>query len=51
MAQQVEVYRREAGALAQVATLGAGQTLTSPALAGFGLPIADLFRLPDWFPQ
>jgi Uma2 family endonuclease len=43
MSRRVEVYRREAGPLALVATLGASDTLTSPLLPGFACPVAELF--------
>ena len=39
----VEVYRREVGELRLVATLGEGDTLTSPVLPGFACPVASLF--------
>jgi Uma2 family endonuclease len=42
-AATVEVYRRQDDALRLVATLGADDTLTSPLLPGFALPIARLF--------
>lgn len=40
---RVEVYRRENGQLVLVATLGPGDTLTSPLLPGFALPLDRLF--------
>ena len=49
-ARQVEVYRRPAaGARASsrlrlVATLGVADTITSPLLPGFAVPVAQLFR-------
>jgi Uma2 family endonuclease len=49
-AQRVDVYRRASGTLVQVATLGAEEAVTSPALPGFRLALTDLFRLPAWFP-
>jgi Uma2 family endonuclease len=43
----VQVYRRnDEAALTLVATLGAGDVLTSPLLPGFALPIDDIFWLP-----
>jgi len=39
----VEVYRQRGGQLALVATLGPGDTLTSPLLPGFSLPLNRLF--------
>lgn len=39
----VEVYRRSGDALALSATLGPGNTLTSPLLPGFALPLDRLF--------
>ncbi len=41
--RQVEVYRREQGALAQVATLYAQDTLETPLLPGFACQIDRLF--------
>jgi Uma2 family endonuclease len=41
--RQVEVYRREAGALRLVTTLNARETLNSPLLPGFACPVTDLF--------
>jgi Uma2 family endonuclease len=41
---QVEVYRRAGDGLALAATLGPGDTLTSPLLPGFALPLDRLFR-------
>lgn len=43
MHKQVEVYRREQGALMQTATLYAQDTLQTPLLPGFTCPIARLF--------
>lgn len=40
---RVEVYRREGTGLALVAALGPGDTLTSPLLPGFALPLDRLF--------
>jgi len=40
---RVEVYRRENGQLVLVTTLGPGDTLTSPLLPGFALPLDRLF--------
>jgi Uma2 family endonuclease len=40
---QVEVYRRERGELRLLATLLAGDTLTSPLLPGFACPVERLF--------
>lgn len=42
----VQVYRRANLALALAATLGPGDTLTSPLLPGFALPVDDLWE-PD----
>ena len=42
----VEVYRREDAALVLAATLAAEDTLSSPLLPGFALPVARIFRLP-----
>jgi Uma2 family endonuclease len=43
----VEVYRRTpAAALELAATLGEGDTLTSPLLADFALPVAQIFVMP-----
>jgi Uma2 family endonuclease len=44
VAQVVEVYRRRDGALILVATLLSDETLTSPLLPSFALPVADLFE-------
>jgi Uma2 family endonuclease len=45
--RQVEVYRRRDAALALAATLLESDTLTSPLLPGFALPLSELFaRLP-----
>lgn len=41
--RQVEVYRRDGLTLALVATLGPGDTLTSPLLPGFAVPLDRLF--------
>ncbi len=41
--QTVEVYRRVAAQLERAATLGMGDTLTSPLLPGFGGAIASIF--------
>jgi Uma2 family endonuclease len=50
--QTVEVYRRGAEAsLELVATLTTGDTLTSPRLPGFALPVERIFRLPSWLPR
>jgi Uma2 family endonuclease len=43
MRRQVEVYRREQGALGLVATLYAQDTLETPLLPGFACPIDRLF--------
>lgn len=40
---RVEVYRRAGAGLALVAALGPGDTLTSPLLPGFALPLDRLF--------
>ena len=40
----VEVYRRAEGALRLAATVLPAETLTSPLLPGFALPVADLFE-------
>jgi Uma2 family endonuclease len=42
-AHAVEVYRRAGAALQLVATLGNGDTLTSPLLPGFSCPVAKLW--------
>jgi Uma2 family endonuclease len=42
-ARTVSVYRRMAGDLALVATLGADATLTSPLLPGFAVPVGRFF--------
>lgn len=42
-ARTIAVYRLAAGLLTLVATLGDGDTLTSPLLPGFAAPLADLF--------
>jgi Uma2 family endonuclease len=45
--RQVEVFRRADAALQLTATLLEGDTLVSPLLPGFGLPLAALFaRIP-----
>lgn len=41
--KQVEVYRRIEGELRLAATLGEGDTLTSPQLPGFTCPVSSLF--------
>lgn len=43
-ARALEVYRRAGGRLALAATLAEADTLTSPLLPGFALPLADLWR-------
>jgi Uma2 family endonuclease len=43
MRRQIEVYRREQGALGLVATLYAQDTLATPLLPGFACPIDRLF--------
>ena len=44
----IAVFRRtEWAALALVATLTDRDTLTSPLLPDFAVPVAQLFRLPD----
>ncbi|MCC6627966.1 MAG: Uma2 family endonuclease [Chloroflexi bacterium] len=45
--RDVEVYRRTAGQLQLVGTVLADETLTSPHLADFALPVADLFAEID----
>jgi Uma2 family endonuclease len=40
---RVEVYRRDGAQLVLVATLGPGDTLSSPLLPGFALPLDRLF--------
>jgi Uma2 family endonuclease len=48
----VEVYRRgEHARLDLIATLLAEDTLASPLLPGFALPVAQIFRLPPWLPR
>jgi Uma2 family endonuclease len=42
-AQSVAIYRRSEAGLQLAHTLGRGDTLTSPLLPGFALPLADLF--------
>jgi Uma2 family endonuclease len=44
-ARTVEVHRREQNELRLVATLGREESLTSPLLPGFALPLARLFSL------
>lgn len=39
----IEVYRREKGRLLLVGTLHKGDTITSPLLPGFEVPVEDLF--------
>lgn len=41
--QAVEIYRRAAGQLERAATLRAGDTLRSPLLPDFALPVAAVF--------
>jgi Uma2 family endonuclease len=41
--RQVEIYRREEATLVLIATLFAGDTLTSPLLPGFACQVARLF--------
>jgi Uma2 family endonuclease len=41
--RQVDVLRREGGRLVVVATLGKGDTLTSPLLPGFAVAVAEFF--------
>lgn len=43
LAHTVEIYRRTDGALQLVATLGNGDTLTSPLLPGFTCPVSRLW--------
>ncbi len=40
---RVEIYRQQGGQLALIATLVPGDTLTSPLLPGFSLPLDRLF--------
>ena len=40
---RIEVYRRDGALLALAAALGTGDTLTSPLLPGFVLPLDRLF--------
>jgi Uma2 family endonuclease len=47
----IEVYRQREGALELAATLTEVDTLTSPLLPGFALPVARIFRLPAGLPQ
>jgi Uma2 family endonuclease len=42
-ARAVDVYRQQDGALRLAATVGDNETLTSPLLPGFALPLARLF--------
>ena len=42
-ARTVAIYRRDDSGLVPVATLGSGDTLTSPLLPGFAAPLAELF--------
>jgi Uma2 family endonuclease len=42
-ARTVEVYRRDGGELRLVTTLSGDDTLTSPLLPGFALPLGDLW--------
>lgn len=42
--KQLDVYRRRGDSLELVASLGEGDTLESPLLPGFTLPVANLFR-------
>ncbi len=44
--RSVEVYRRREAALELAATLTVGDTLTSPLLPSFALPVEQIFRLP-----
>jgi Uma2 family endonuclease len=47
MQRQIEVYRRTGDSLALVFRLGTDNTLESPLLPGFAMPLRDLFaRLP-----
>jgi Uma2 family endonuclease len=49
---RVEVYRRGGDTLAFVAALGPGDTLTSPLLPGFALPLDRLFAgIPTGTPE
>ena len=43
VARTLEVYRRDGEQLALAATLFDGDTLTSPLLPEFALPLAELF--------
>ena len=45
-AHTVQVFRRGQGALELVATLGDGDSLTSPLLPGFACPVLDLWESP-----
>ncbi|MEM8640179.1 MAG: Uma2 family endonuclease [Cyanobacteria bacterium P01_G01_bin.54] len=45
--QTIEIYRRVEAQLARVATLTAGDQLTSPLLPGFEVAIADIFSTPQ----
>jgi len=50
--QTVEVYRRGTEAsLELVATLTMSDTITSPRLPGFALPVERIFQLPSWLPR
>ena len=41
--ETIEIYRRQNGQLARVATLRSGDTLTSPLLPGLALAVAEVF--------
>ncbi|GAB4213990.1 MAG: Uma2 family endonuclease [Synechococcales cyanobacterium] len=43
-AQQIEVYRRQDATLELMATLFSADTLASPLLPGFGIPVGALWR-------
>jgi Uma2 family endonuclease len=43
-AQTVQIYRRREAALRLAATLTRDDTLTSPVLPGFGVPVGQLFE-------
>lgn len=45
LARAVEVYRRAGAGLVPATPLTDADTLTSPPLPGFALPVADLWRL------
>jgi Uma2 family endonuclease len=50
--QRIEVFRRDAEArLALAGTLMPGDTIRSPVLPGFALPVVQVFQLPDWLPR